>query len=86
MINNRCHYDNDDTINYDDNHLPFVPANAHWPGKGEPQRLPPGSGRMEKRRKTIVAKMYCIMASLSCASILHPLPGYQRGSVQIREH
>ena len=32
--------------------------------------LPPGSGRMEKRRKTIIAKICYIMASLSCASIL----------------
>ena len=32
--------------------------------------LPPGSGRMEKRRKTTIAKIVYIMASLSCASIL----------------
>ena len=32
--------------------------------------LPPGSGRMEKRRTTIIAKQQYIMASLSCASIL----------------
>ena len=32
--------------------------------------LPPGSGRMEKRRTTILAKQQYIMASLSCASML----------------
>ena len=32
--------------------------------------LPLGSGRMEKRRTTIIAKIVYIIASLSCASIL----------------
>ena len=35
-----------------------------------PSFLPPGSGRMEKRRTTIIANIFHIMASLSCASIL----------------
>ena len=32
--------------------------------------LPPGSGLMEKKQKTIIAKMFYIRVSFSCASIL----------------